>query len=283
MKYISVSLALCINTSIQLHAMDRDKEPTKRMSWNKFLNSKTSWNEIPLELIPLPEVLITYNKRELTPQYANQVALEDIAELSFDKALEHFNKTLSPEDGYELFDRKNTKSDPYILFVYLLPEIKKKVLGHLELTSEAAQNKFLGMTVSKAFTYYAAHQNKQQMLPFDLYYSLNTLNQVKFIATIMCYQKAEFDEKYKFPKMPNAVVKAPEYATIMTKKITITKDVLWTHGIQLEKRVATVKDLCTPLCIMPIAPIGNDSPTILSRVTTLFRSNDYTSRLFHHE
>jgi hypothetical protein len=232
------------------------------------------------------------------------LALTYIEKLFFHDAPHYLNKALIDEDGaridengdlvdedgygpYDLLASKNIRSDPYILFVYLLPEIQKKVLGYLELTSEAAQNKFLGMTVSKAFTYLAAHKSKGKCwdIPFDLYYSLNNVKQVEFVADIIWEETIiPATENYKFPPLPHAVLQDPAYASIMAKKISVTKEVLWQHGSKLEKHIATVKELCKPqsfftprLSRMHVAPVGTDSPTILSRVTTLFRSNDCTS------
>lgn len=294
MKRLFISTMLYVSAFLQLHAMDSnvevsdddvrfeveepmivEKKPAlKGMNWGTLLEKITYESNLRGGIASYQKWFVIEDE---TPQSANTWALERVAKLPFEDALVHLNYAFDTEGRDKLLASKNIQSDPYILFTYLLPEIKKKALGYLELTSEAAQNKFLSMPVSKAFTYLAAHQNKQQTLPFDLYYSLNNLKQVKFIAFIMDKTYTEFDEEYKFPQLPKHVLEDPMYTPIMAKKIIFTEgETTWGRKNIVDKRVAAVKELCAPPCTQ-VAPIGTDSPTILSRVKTLFRQDDCTS------
>jgi hypothetical protein len=320
MKYLSTLLALCINTSIQLHAMDSDveisndvrfeiDEPTlvvrkhvikskpvlKGMNWVTFLDKLTHISKPSRAISNYQNQFVT---EEMTFDSANKWALENVAKLSFFDARGFLNTAFAPEERDKLLAHKNTASDPYILFIYLIPDIQKKILAYLDIKSKAAQNKFLAMHTSRAFRYHAAYEQRG-ILPINLYFSLATLKQDDFLEIVACNHKPVFDET-ELPQIPNHLLEAPEYATIMTKKITITKDVLWTHGIIKEERTTTLKELCTPVGkpveetaappskkqkLLSVEPVGNDSPTVtaLSRAKTQSRSNDYTSQPFHHE
>jgi hypothetical protein len=276
MKRLFISAVLCVSALFPLHAMDCDmdddvrfeidepmfveKKPvTKGIGWNTLLDRITK-DYCPIE--------------EMSPQNANKWALEVVAKLSFDNAVARLNRAFSQEECLKLLAYKNTKSDPYILFIYLLPEIRQRVLWHLKLTSETDQKICLDRNTREAFIY-ATYKESQSSLPFKLYYPLSTHAQIQFIEDIFCNKKTTFSKR-EIPRLPAAVLKDSLYTTIMAKKISVTKEVLWKHGVKLEKQIATVKDLCAPLRAQ-VAPIGTDSPTILSRVKTLFRPDDCTS------